>query len=46
MEMKVGDDVAVGLSWLGHYKHQTAYPTAEVTCAMRASPAPAYDARA
>ena len=40
MEMEVGDDVEVGPSWLGYYKHQTAYPTANVTRAMRASPAP------
>jgi len=30
MERKVGDDVAVGPLWLGHYIHQTAYPTAKV----------------
>jgi len=42
MEMKVGDDVAAGPSRLGYNKHLTAYPTAKVTCATRASPAPAY----
>ena len=46
MEMEVGDDGAAGPSQLGYYKHQTASPTANVTRAMRASPAPAYDAHA
>jgi len=46
MEMEVRD--AVGPSRLGYYKHQTASPTANVTCATCASPATAYvyDARA
>jgi len=42
MEMKVGNVIAVAPSWLGHYEHQTAYPTAEEKCAMRTSPAPTY----
>jgi len=50
MKMELGDDGAMGPLWLGYYKHQTAsfsYSTsaANVTRAMRASPAPAYDAR-
>ena len=44
MEMEVGD--AAGPLRLGYYKHQTASLTANVTHATRASPAPAYDARA
>ena len=44
--MEVGDDGAMGPSRLGYYKHKTASPTANVTRAMHASPAPAYDARA
>jgi len=39
MEAKVGDDVAVGPVRLGYYEHRTT-PTAKVTRAMRASPAP------
>jgi len=48
MEMKVEDDGAVGPSWLGCYKHQTASPrpTANTTHATRVSLAPAYDTRA
>jgi len=45
--MEVGDDGAAGPSQLGttNTKH-LACPTANVTRATRASPAPAYDARA
>jgi len=32
MEMEVGDDGTAGPSRLGYYKHQTASPTANVTC--------------
>ena len=40
------DDAAAGPSWLGYYKHQTASPrpTANITRATCASPAPTYDA--
>jgi len=46
MEMEV--DGAAGPSRLGsgYYKHQTSSFSANVTRATRASPAPAYDARA
>ena len=42
-EMEVRDDGAVGPQWLGYYqyKHQTAFPTANVTGTTRTSPAPA-----
>ena len=45
--MEVGDDGAVGTSWLGYYKHQTASPrpTVNATRAMRASLATTHDAR-
>ena len=48
MEMEVGDDAAAGPSWLGYYKHKTASPrpTANITRATCASPAPAYDIHA
>jgi len=39
MEVKVGDDVAVWPLRLGYCEHRT-IPTAKVTRAMRASPAP------
>ena len=42
MEMEVGDDGAAGPSQLGYYKHQTASPTANVTRATCASPAPVH----
>ena len=42
MEMEVGDGVTAGPSQLGYYTHQTASPTAKVTRATRASPAPTY----
>ena len=40
MEMEVGDDGAAGPLQLGYYNHQTASPTANVTRATHASPAP------
>ena len=48
MEMEVEDDSEAGPLWLGYYKHQTASsrPTGNITRAMYASPAPAYDAHA
>ena len=46
MEMEVGDDRAAGHRGLDTYKHQTASPrpTANMTRATYALPAPAYDA--
>ena len=46
MEMEVRDDSMVGPLWLGYYKHQTAFPIANVTYATCASPTPAYMMRA
>jgi len=49
MEMEAKDDSAAGPSQLGYYYTEQLLlgrPTANVTRATRASPAPAYDSRA
>jgi len=38
MENEVGDDNTAGPLWLEYYQHQTAFYTANVTCATQASP--------